>query len=86
MMNLRINYIFSHCKVNSFGFLTELFGSINVVIKRQLNETIAGILILKVTIDDTEYQESVFKGRYFGCILKRPLTNFLIFHKIFKLN
>ena len=35
--------------------LTVFYGNINVVIKKQLNEEIRRIFILKVTIYDTEY-------------------------------
>ena len=46
---------FSHGKTNSCGVLTGFYGNINVVIKKQLNDKNGRILILEVTIDDTEY-------------------------------
>ena len=46
---------FSHGKTNSCGVLTEFYGNINVVLKTQLNDKSGRILILEVTIDDTEY-------------------------------
>ena len=46
---------FSHGKTNSCGVLTGFYGNTNVVIKKQLNDKNGRILILEVTIDDTEY-------------------------------
>ena len=46
---------FSHGKTDSCGVLTGLYGNINVVIKKQLNDKNGRILIFEVTIDDTEY-------------------------------
>ena len=40
---------------NSRGVLTEFYGNINVVIKKQLNDKIGTILILEVTINGAEY-------------------------------
>ena len=46
---------FSLGKISSCGVLTGFYGNINVVIKKQLNDKNGRILILEVTIDDTEY-------------------------------
>ena len=46
---------FSHSKTNSSGVLTGFYGNINVVIKKQLNDKNKKILILEVTIDNTNY-------------------------------
>ena len=40
---------------NSYGVLTGFDGNINVVIKKQLNDKNKIILILEVTIDNTNY-------------------------------
>ena len=46
---------FSHGMTNSCGVLTGFDGNINVVIKKQLNDKNKRILILEVTIDNTNY-------------------------------
>ena len=46
---------FSHGKTNSCGVLIAFYGSINVVVKNQMNDDNGRILILEVTVDDTEY-------------------------------
>ena len=46
---------FSHGTTNSCVVLTEFYGNINFVIKKQLNDKNGRILILEVTIDDTDY-------------------------------
>ena len=46
---------FSHGMTNSYGVLTGFDGNINVVIKKQLNDKNKKILILEVTIDNTNY-------------------------------
>ena len=46
---------FSHDETNSCAVLTGFYGNIIFVIKKQLNGGNGRILILEVTIDDTEY-------------------------------
>ena len=46
---------FFHGKTNSCVVLTGFYGNINVIIKKLLNDKNERILILEVTIDDTEY-------------------------------
>ena len=46
---------FFHGKTNSCVALTGFYGNINIVIKKLLNDKNGRILILEVTIDDTEY-------------------------------
>ena len=46
---------FSYGKTNSCGVLITFCGDVNVVVKNQFNDGNGRILILEVTIDDTEY-------------------------------
>ena len=46
---------FSHGTTNSCGVLAGFYGNISVVIKKHFNDKNGRVLILEVTIDDTEY-------------------------------